>query len=107
MNSVYGVSLVCLFVVLEAPDPALSMLVVSGIGYPLVILTAIARVRGLGLLVAAELRDRPSRDAVAAALDAGLVVNAVTESALRLAPSLLVTDDEVDEAVSILTAVLA
>ena len=46
VNSVYGVSLVCLFVVLEAPDPALSMLVVSGIGYPLVILVAIARSRG-------------------------------------------------------------
>ncbi len=44
-NGVYGVSLVCLFVVLQAPDPALSMLVVSGIAYPLVILTAIARVR--------------------------------------------------------------
>jgi len=70
-------------------------------------IAAIARVRGLGLLVAAELRDRPSRDAVAAALDAGLVVNAVTESAVRLAPSLLVTDDEVDEAVSILPAVVA
>ena len=40
VNSVYGVSLVCLFVVLEAPDPALSMLVVSGIAYPLVIATA-------------------------------------------------------------------
>ncbi|MGB7260071.1 MAG: hydrogenase subunit MbhD domain-containing protein [Pseudolabrys sp.] len=46
VNSVYGVSLVCLFVVLEAPDPALSMLVVSGIAYPLVILAAVARVRG-------------------------------------------------------------
>lgn len=46
VNGVYGVSLVCLFVVLEAPDPALSMLVVSGIAYPLVILAAIARVRG-------------------------------------------------------------
>lgn len=45
VNGVYGVSLVCLFVVLQAPDPALSMLVVSGIGYPLVILAAIARVR--------------------------------------------------------------
>jgi energy-converting hydrogenase B subunit D len=45
VNGVYGVSLVCLFVVLEAPDPALSMLAVSGIGYPLVILAAIARVR--------------------------------------------------------------
>lgn len=45
-NGIYGVSLVCLFVVLEAPDPALSMLVVSGIAYPLVILAAVARVRG-------------------------------------------------------------
>ena len=45
VNGVYGVSLVCLFVVLAAPDPALSMIVVSGIAYPLVILTAIARSR--------------------------------------------------------------
>jgi uncharacterized MnhB-related membrane protein len=46
VNGVYGITLVLLFVVLEAPDPALSMLVVSGIAYPLVILAAIARVRG-------------------------------------------------------------
>jgi energy-converting hydrogenase B subunit D len=46
VNGIYGVSLVCLFVVLQAPDPALSMLVVSGIGYPLVILAAVARARG-------------------------------------------------------------
>jgi energy-converting hydrogenase B subunit D len=45
VNSLYGVTLVLLFVVLEAPDPALSMLVVSGIAYPLVILAAVARVR--------------------------------------------------------------
>jgi energy-converting hydrogenase B subunit D len=46
VNGVYGVTLVLLFVVLEAPDPALSMLVVSGIAYPLVLLAAVARVRG-------------------------------------------------------------
>ena len=45
VNGIYGVSLVCLFVVLSAPDPALSMVVVSGIAYPLVILAAIARSR--------------------------------------------------------------
>jgi energy-converting hydrogenase B subunit D len=45
VNGVYGVSLVCLFVVLAAPDPALSMVIVSGIAYPLVILAAIARSR--------------------------------------------------------------
>jgi len=46
VNGIYGVTLVLLFVVLEAPDPALSMLVVSGIAYQLVILAAVARVRG-------------------------------------------------------------
>jgi energy-converting hydrogenase B subunit D len=46
VNGIYGVTLVLLFVVLQAPDPALSMLVVSGIAYPLVILAAVARVRG-------------------------------------------------------------
>ena len=45
VNGIYGVSLVCLFIVLAAPDPALSMIVVSGIAYPLVILAAIARSR--------------------------------------------------------------
>jgi acetylornithine/N-succinyldiaminopimelate aminotransferase len=70
-------------------------------------ISAVAGVRGLGLLLAAELRDHSSREAASAALDAGLVVNAVTDSALRLAPSLLVTDEEIDEAVAILTMVLA
>jgi acetylornithine/succinyldiaminopimelate/putrescine aminotransferase len=35
------------------------------------------------------------------------VVNAVTASALRFAPSLLVTDDELDEAVAIVARVCA
>ena len=64
-------------------------------------------VRGLGLLLAAELDDGSTRRSSAdAALEAGLVVNAVTPSALRLAPPLLVTDDEIDEAVAILAQVL-
>ena len=48
MSSAPGIAfqiLQSVFVVLAAPDPALSMLVVSGIAYPLVILTAIARSR--------------------------------------------------------------
>ncbi|MBA2281363.1 MAG: acetylornithine transaminase [Acidimicrobiia bacterium] len=68
----------------------------------------ITAVRGLGLLLAAELAESIDAKAVAAgALAAGLVVNAVTPSALRLAPPLTVTDDEIDEAVSLLAAVLA
>ncbi len=67
----------------------------------------VSAVRGLGLLLAAEISSRPAREVVAAALQAGLLVNPVTDSAIRLAPSLLVTDDETDEAVRILTEVLS
>jgi uncharacterized MnhB-related membrane protein len=45
--SLYGFALVVLFLVFQAPDVALSALVVSGIAYPLVLVGAIARVRGL------------------------------------------------------------
>ena len=70
-------------------------------------LPAVTGVRGLGLLLAAELADPTAKDVAARALDAGLVLNAVTDNALRLAPSLLVSDDEIDEAVAILGTVLA
>jgi acetylornithine/N-succinyldiaminopimelate aminotransferase len=59
-------------------------------------------VRGLGLLIAAELDGKGAKPVAAAALDAGLVVNPVTDSALRLAPSLLVSEGEIDEAVALL-----
>jgi len=66
-------------------------------------LEGVIAVRGLGLLVAAELKPgRVAGDVASNALEMGLVVNAVTPSALRLAPSLLVTHAEIDEAVSIL-----
>jgi energy-converting hydrogenase B subunit D len=45
VNGIYGLSLVILFTVFAAPDVALSMLVVSTVGYPLVVLIAIARSR--------------------------------------------------------------
>jgi uncharacterized MnhB-related membrane protein len=45
--SLYGFGLVVLFLVFQAPDVALSALVVSGIAYPLVLVSAIARVRAL------------------------------------------------------------
>ena len=62
-------------------------------------------VRGVGLLLAAELDPGMEAGPVAAAcLEAGLVVNAVTPTALRFAPPLLVTDDEIDAAVAILAA---
>jgi uncharacterized MnhB-related membrane protein len=44
--SLYGLALVILFMVFQAPDVALSMLVVGAIAYPLVVLVAISRVQG-------------------------------------------------------------
>jgi uncharacterized MnhB-related membrane protein len=42
--TLYGLGLVVLFLVFQAPDVALSALVVSAIAYPLVLVGAIARV---------------------------------------------------------------
>jgi acetylornithine/N-succinyldiaminopimelate aminotransferase len=70
-------------------------------------LGGIADVRGAGLLIAAELAGQQTASEVAArCLANGLIVNAVTPTALRLAPSLLVSDDEIDQAVAIVEASL-
>lgn len=70
-------------------------------------LPQVASSRGAGLLIGLELADGIDARVVAnAALDAGLVVNAVTPTTLRCAPSLLVSDDEIDAAVAILAGVL-
>ena len=45
VNGVYGLSLALLFVILQAPDVALSMLVVNTVAYPLVLLVAIGVIR--------------------------------------------------------------
>jgi acetylornithine/succinyldiaminopimelate/putrescine aminotransferase len=71
-------------------------------------LDGVADVRGMGLLVAAQLEDgRDARQVTADSLAAGLVINAVTPTALRFAPPFTVTDSEIDEAVAILGKVLA
>ncbi|HEX4779040.1 MAG TPA: acetylornithine transaminase [Acidimicrobiia bacterium] len=69
-------------------------------------LDGVEDVRGLGLLLAAELLG-DAKDVAQRCLDAGLIVNAVTPTALRFAPPLVVTDDEIDAAVAILAGVLA
>ncbi len=50
VSGVYSLALVILFVVLQAPDVALSMLVVGTVAYPPIVLTAISRSRNGKLL---------------------------------------------------------
>ena len=54
----------------------------------------VAGTRGRGLLRAIELEGLSAPAAMAAARDAGFIVNAVTPTALRLAPPLVITEDE-------------
>jgi acetylornithine/N-succinyldiaminopimelate aminotransferase len=69
-------------------------------------LPSVRAVRGLGLLLGVEVAGAQAKTVVAKCMEQGLVVNAVTDSALRLAPSLLVSEAEIDEAVDILGRVL-
>lgn len=68
-------------------------------------LPGVTTVRGLGLLLAAEL-DRESKPVYEEALRRGLVTNAVTATALRLAPPITVSTAEMNEAVAILREIL-
>jgi acetylornithine/N-succinyldiaminopimelate aminotransferase len=70
-------------------------------------LPTVSSVRGRGLLLAAELDGVEAPTAYRQLLDRGLVTNAVTPTALRLAPPITVTDAEIDEAVGLLGAVLS
>ncbi len=65
-------------------------------------------VRGRGLLLGVELGDGADAKAVQIELLArGLVTNAVTATALRLAPPITVSTDEMNEALGVLRGVLA
>jgi acetylornithine/N-succinyldiaminopimelate aminotransferase len=69
-------------------------------------LPGVVSVRGAGLLLAAQLATPVAKEASALALEQGLLVNAVGSDSVRVAPPLLVSDDEVDEALAILGVVL-
>ncbi len=70
-------------------------------------LPGVAEVRGLGLLIAVELDGHDSKEVASRLLELGAIVNAITPTAVRLAPSLLITDDEIDHAVDLLGKALA
>ncbi|MEQ1872237.1 MAG: acetylornithine/succinylornithine family transaminase [Ilumatobacteraceae bacterium] len=69
-------------------------------------LPGVASVRGMGLLLGVELVGGDAKAVQLELLAAGLVTNAVTETALRLAPPLTVSSAEIAEAVAILGSVL-
>jgi acetylornithine/N-succinyldiaminopimelate aminotransferase len=67
----------------------------------------VADVRGRGLMLGVELVEGIDAKAIYTdLLGLGLIVNAVTPSTLRLVPPITVTDDEIDEAIAMITASL-
>lgn len=69
-------------------------------------LKGVKEVRGRGLLLALELAGHDAPGVAARLLDGGVIVNAITPTALRLAPSLLINDEELDLALGALREVL-
>lgn len=72
----------------------------------------VAQVRGRGLLLASELTPealggRPAAEIASQCLEAGLVVNALTPTAIRWAPPFVITEEDIAEAVGIFGKVLA
>ena len=72
----------------------------------------VAQVRGRGLLLASELKPealdgRPAAEIASQCLEAGLVVNALTPTAIRWAPPFVITEDDIAEAVGIFGKVVA
>ncbi|HXR54873.1 MAG TPA: acetylornithine transaminase [Acidimicrobiales bacterium] len=65
-------------------------------------LPGVLDVRGAGLLLAARLSGDHAKDVASRALAGGLLVNAVQPDSVRVAPPLLVSDAEIDEALAIL-----
>jgi acetylornithine/N-succinyldiaminopimelate aminotransferase len=65
-------------------------------------------VRGRGVLLGVQLTDGlVAKDVYVKLLDAGLVVNAVNDTTIRLAPPITVSTAEMDEAIAMIAAVLA
>lgn len=68
-------------------------------------LSVVAGYRGLGMMLALDLTV-PSKEVMLACLNSGLVVNAVTETALRLLPAFNIPMADLDEGLIILKDVL-
>jgi predicted acetylornithine/succinylornithine family transaminase len=93
--------------VMEAEDvPARAQRAGARLAAGLAALPGVHGVRGEGLLLAAELDGEMAAQVSAGALERGLLVNAVRPDSVRLAPPLLVSDAEIDEALEILGASL-
>jgi acetylornithine/N-succinyldiaminopimelate aminotransferase len=67
----------------------------------------VAGVRGRGMLLGVLVRGVKAGDVVVSARERGLLVNAIGDDVVRLAPALILSEAEADEGVSLLAAAVA
>ncbi len=70
----------------------------DGLRQELASVPGVKDIRGKGLMLAVEL-DRPCKELMRLALDAGLLINVTSERVVRLLPPLIISDAEADEIV--------
>ena len=95
----------------EIDAPKLATTVGAALTDKLLALNGVVGVRGRGLLLAAELDpdvlgDRTAADIAKACLHAGLVLNGVTPTALRIVPPITITFAEIEQGLAVLDEVL-
>jgi acetylornithine aminotransferase len=74
---------------------------IKAVGSPLV-----AETRGAGLLIGVGLTGPVAHRVVSAALERGLIVNAASDTSIRIAPPLIVSDEQIDEFLHLFTSAL-
>lgn len=95
----------------EINAPEMARLKGQALTKELLDLPGVESVRGWGLLLGVEinhdgLAGRTGPEIAAACLKAGLIVNGITPTALRLAPPITITDQEITQGVALLADVL-
>ena len=68
-------------------------------------LALVDHVRGSGLLLGVVLKQAVAKQAVAKALEHGLIINAPSDNVVRIAPPLIIADADIDVAIEKITAV--
>jgi predicted acetylornithine/succinylornithine family transaminase len=68
--------------------------------------SCIKEIRGQGLMVGIELSKPIARGVLMSALEEGLIINAIGDSVIRMLPPFIVSKDDIDKAISILSEVI-
>lgn len=90
---------------LVARAEALGNKILADLADALADVAGVEEIRGLGLLIGIEL-DRDCGDLVAAALEQGLLINVTADKTIRLLPPLIMSDEQADEMIAILSELI-